>query len=200
MCSILKVVYKVLGVVSNGFERKYIKKVLVSLDLDDEAEVALEYIEKLRTMYEKKLQPLVEKYGADVDDYLTKKLKDLGIDIDELFNIKDKKISKQGLVKIETLFKSLEKTALIAYLKDEKLMSDMKTVSTQLKDVEERFNVRSTDINKAVEKYLRENVIELEDVKVAMIKEQAVTEYKKQMNASLLKGKIVTSKKNKIVK
>jgi len=96
MCFCIELTYKLLGSVSNAFKRKYIQRVLKRLNLDNEAEVAIELIDELRVLYEKKLEPYVDKYGADVDAYFKKKIEELDIDLDKL-----KKVVRKVEDKIE---------------------------------------------------------------------------------------------------
>jgi len=253
MCSIVKVSYKVLGVLFNSFDRKYIKKILESLDLDDDLDRVFEEIEKLRKLYTKKLSKKFGKYAkdlkGDVDDYLNTKLESLGIDIkklvenkyvnlilekiglddeidtvlgyinemkneykrdeilqatikkvggnldkflkerlikhgidiDELVERKDKIVSKMGLVKIEKIFKDMDKVEEVSRLKDEKLLFDVNKLSGELLSVKKRLKQHKKDYKLAIEKHLIEKQTEMDEARVLMIKQEAIDEYKKQI-------------------
>lgn len=179
MCSILKVSYRVLGVVSKAFKRKYVKKVLVSLSLDDEMDIALEVVDELRQLYKTKLKPQIDKYDVDTEKLFRKKLEGLDIDLDAMEAQQEKTKSKMGLVKLDQIFKGLDEVERVSTLKDEKLLFDVEELTKGLLTLKYRVEIHKQDYKKEIEKHLREKQPEMDEVRVALIKQEAIEEYMK---------------------
>jgi len=203
----MKLLYKLLSCVSKAMDRKYVKKVLQAVDLDDDLEKALDVIEHLRDLYKKKLDKQTGKYAKrasnyierlneDVDEHLRKKLGEMGINIDELLEKKNKKLAKMGLLKREEVLKTLDEVDRVSQLKDELLLVRIEEAAALMKDIKKNYTQVKADYRKQFEKMLTEQKDNMEQAVRAQIEEEAIAKFlaankRQNLRTGVKTGKIV---------